>query len=172
MNDEKRPVICPYCKAIMKSEVRPSRRFGGGVFTAAFVCPGCYARAPLAWSTHKENAEGQAWCNALRIGLGKYSNRVLTLDEVLIIAIDDYNTEQETVMYLEDRESYEGYAIVTDMEADSNSNILLEFSGIGGGVKPNEKDYGSLWRCWLRKPTKEEREAVAWLPEKKEEESQ
>lgn len=26
------------------------------------------------------------------------------------------------------------------------------------------------WRCWLRKPTEDEREAVKWLPEKKQEE--
>jgi hypothetical protein len=91
-------------------------------------------------------------------------NRVLTLDEVLEIACDDYNTEQETVMYLEYREDYEGYAIVTDLETDG-SKILLEFSGIGGGGKQNEKDYGSLWRCWRRKPTKNERENTPWEDE-------
>ena len=86
---------------------------------------------------------------------------MLTLDEVLKIACDDYNTEQETVIYLEYREDYEGYVIVTDLETDG-SKILLEFSGIGGGVKQNEKEYGSLWRCWLRKPTPEEMANTPW----------
>ena len=90
---------------------------------------------------------------------------MLTLDEVLITACDDYNTEQETVMYLEYREDYEGYAIVTDLEMDG-SKILFEFSGIGGGGKQNEKDYGSLWRCWRRKPTKNERENTPWEADK------
>lgn len=85
-------------------------------------------------------------------------NRVLTLDEVFVIACNDYNTEQETAMYLECREDNEGYAIVTDVETDG-SKILLEFSGVGGGCKLNEKDYGSLWRCWLQKPTKAELDA-------------
>lgn len=55
----------------------------------------------------------------------------------------------------------EGYAIVTDLETDG-SKILLEFSGIGGGGKQNEKGYGSLWRC---KPTKNERENTPWEDE-------
>lgn len=40
-----------------------------------------------------------------------------------------------------------------------------KFSGIGGGGKQNEKDYGSLWRCWRRKPTKNERENTPWEDE-------
>jgi len=84
--------------------------------------------------------------------------------EPWFVAADVYNTEQETVMYLEYREDYEGYAIVTDLETDG-SKILLEFSGIGGGGKQNEKDYGSLWRCWRRKPTKNERENTSWEDE-------
>ncbi len=156
---------CPYCGAEMTLENNEDVLFGlfGEEKMYWYQCntPSCGIHSPV-------NHTKVGAYRAAAMARWQKPNRVLTLEEVLVTAYDEYNTEQETVMYLEDREEYEGYAIVTDLEADG-SKILFEFSGIGGGVKHNEKDYGSIWRCWLRKPTKEESKAVAWLPEKKEE---
>lgn len=160
MSNEKFPVFCPYCgaKMLLKNEIFNLQATDGNRARYWYRCrnEGCECDSPT-----RETAE-EAYKAAMR--RWQEPNRVLTLDEVLEIACDDYNTEQETVMYLEYREDYEGYAIVTDLETDG-SKILLEFSGIGGGVKQNEKDYGSLWRCWRRKPTKNERENTPWEDE-------
>ena len=158
---------CPYCGGEMRIE-KPifADKFDASLVNAKAgwctqaACNKCWSVAPFVSGMETEQDAYEAVCE---MAMQQYEepNRVLTLDEVLKIACDDYNTEQETVMYLEYREDYEGYAIVTDLETDG-SKILLEFSGIVGCVKPNEKDYGSLWRCWRRKPTKNERKNTPW----------
>lgn len=151
MNNEKKPAPrCPYCDAEMRLEDNEGEE---RMYWYQCNTPLCGIHSP---ANHTK-------AGAYRAAMARWQgqNRVLTLDEVLVVACDDYKTEQETVMYLEYRENYEGYAIVTDLEMDG-SKILFEFSGIGGGFKQNEKDYGSLWRCWKRKPTKNERENTPW----------
>lgn len=158
---------CPYCGAEMriekplcvsKYEEIPLDAKAGWCTQA--TCDECGAASPFISGMETEK-DAYEVTREKAMRRWQEPNRVLTLDEVLEIACEDYNTEQETVMYLEYGEDYEGYAIVTDLETDG-SKILLEFSGIGGGVKQNEKDYGSLWRCWRRKPTKNERENTPW----------
>lgn len=144
---------CPYCGAEMRLEDNEDEE---RMYWYQCNTPSCGIKSPA------YHTKVGAYIAAMSRGQGQ--NRVLTLDEVFIIACDDYNTEQKTVMYLEYREKYEGYAIVTDLETDG-SKILFKFSGIGGMSKQNEKDYGSLWRCWRRKPTKNERENTPWEDE-------
>lgn len=148
---------CPWCGYMM----RPKKFTPNGAgYEAYYRCTNCGVDSPHVYAESTEEAESKAY-KAATNHFYNPGNRKLTLEEVLEIACDDYNTEQETMIYLECREGYEGYAIVTDLETDG-SKILLEFSGIGGGVKQNEKDYGSLWRCWRRKPTDEERKNTPW----------
>lgn len=152
-NEKKQAPRCPYCASKM--------RYKQGLVCRTLHWYECTNKECESESPARNTAE-EAYEKAMR----RYEepNRVLTLEEVLEIACNDYNTEQETVIYLEYGEDYEGYAIVTDLETDG-SKILLEFSGIGGGIKQNDKDYGSLWRCWRRKPTKNERENTPWEDE-------
>lgn len=158
---------CPYCGGEMRIE-KPifADKFDASLVNAKAgwctqaTCNECGAASPFISGMETEK-DAYEVAREKTMRRWQEPNRVLTLDEVLEIACEDYNTEQETVMYLEYGEDYEGYAIVTDLETDG-SKILLEFSGIGGGVKQNEKDYGSLWRCWRRKPTKNERENTPW----------
>lgn len=158
-NEKKQAPRCPYCGAEMTLENNEDVLFGifldeEKMYWYQCNAPSCGIHSP---ANHTKVGANRAAAMAL----WQKPNRLLTLEEVLITAYDDCTTEQENVMYLECREEYEGYAIVTDLEMDG-SKILFEFSGIGGGVKQNEKDYGSLWRCWLRKPTKNERENTPW----------
>lgn len=161
MSERKNLPRCPWCGAEMTLENNEDVLFGlfGAEKMYWYQCntPSCGIHSP---ANHTKVGANRAAAMAL----WQKPNRLLTLEEVLITAYDDCTTEQENVMYLECREEYEGYAIVTDLEMDG-SKILLEFSGIGGGVKQNEKDYGSLWRCWRRKPTKNERENTPWEDE-------
>lgn len=160
-NEKKQAPRCPYCDAEMRLEDNEDVLFGLFADEERMYWYQCNTPLCGIHSPAKHTKVG-AYIAAMSRWQGQ--NRVLTLDEVLITACDDYNTEQETVMYLEYREGYEGYAIVTDLEMDG-SKILFEFSGIGGGGKQNEKDYGSIWRCWRRKPTKNERENTPWEDE-------
>lgn len=158
MSEKKLMPQCPYCGAEMSLEDNEDVLFGlfGEEKMYWYQCntPSCGIHSP---ANHTKAGAYKAAALARR----QKPNRVLTLDEVFVIACNDYNTEQETAMYLECREDNEGYAIVTDLETDG-SKILLEFSGIGGECKLNEKDYGRLWRCWRRKPTEKDRENTPW----------
>lgn len=158
MSERKNLPRCPYCGGEMTLENNEDVLFGlfGDEKMYWYQCntPSCGIHSP---ANHTKVGANRA----ADMALWQKPNRLLTLEEVLITAYDDCTTEQENVMYLECREEYEGYAIVTDLEMDG-SKILFEFSGIGGGSKQNEKDYGSLWRCWLRKPTDEERKNTPW----------
>lgn len=92
-------------------------------------------------------------------------NRVLTLEEVLEIASSDYNTpEKESVLWLEGRGEEGGYATIPNIFAE-DGKIVVEFSGIGFDVALITEGYGKHWRCWRRKPTKNERENTPWEDE-------
>ena len=130
-NEKKQAPRCPYCGGEMNLEDNENVLFGlfadeEKMYWYQCNTPSCGIHSPA------RHTEADAYKAAIARWQGQ--NRVMTLDEVLIIAYDDYNTEQETVMYLEYREAYEGYAIVTDLEMDG-SKILFEFSGIGGEGK-------------------------------------
>lgn len=165
MNKENNPAPrCPYCGAEMNLEDNEDVLFGlfadeEKMYWYQCNTPSCGIHSP---ATHTKVGAYRA----AALARWQKPNRVLTLEEVLVTAYDDCNTEQETVMYLECREEYEGYAIVTDLETDG-SKILFEFSGIGGGCKLNEKYYGRLWRCWVRKPTPEEMANTPWEEKQK-----
>lgn len=159
MNKENKPAPrCPYCDAEMRLEDNEDVLFG--LFADEERMYWYQCNTPLC-GIHSPAKHTKVGAYIAAMSRWQGPNRVLTLDEVLVTAYDDCNTEQETVMYLEYREDYEGYAIVTDLEMDG-SKILFEFSGIGGGGKQNEKDYGSIWRCWRRKPTPEEMANTPW----------
>jgi len=41
---------------------------------------------------------------------------------------------------------------------------MARFIGAGCPIGGWDDEYAKLWRCWLRRPTDEEREAVPWEP--------
>lgn len=91
-------------------------------------------------------------------------NRVLTLEEVLEIA-NENNVRYNHVCWLERNSNYPIWPGCIDTLEDG----YLTFNEVAGEEfdRYTAKEYGIEWRCWLRMPTEEEREAVEWLPEKK-----
>lgn len=150
MSDEKRPVICPWCGALMqpKKELYGVESYGFNENDATYwyECNNwkCGTHSPL-----RETAE-EAYKAAVALREGK--NRVLTLEEL---------------------QAYTGYAWYEGDHKWYHSSFDYPV-WIEDGKYNYEGDLYDIpdevtGRFWLRKPTKEESEAVEWLPEKKEE---
>lgn len=93
-------------------------------------------------------------------------NRVLTLEEVLKIA-NENNNRRNHVCWLERNSNYP----ICPGCIDTLEDGYLTFYEVASEEfdRYTAKEYGIEWRCWLRMTTKEECEAVEWLPEKNEE---
>lgn len=174
MLDNKQAPRCPYCGAEMRIE-KPifaneydASLVGAkaGWFTQA-TCTKCWSVAPFVYGTETEK-DAYEVVREKAMRRWQEPNRVLTLEEVLEIASSDYNTpEQETVLWLERRVDEGGYATIPNIFAE-DGKIVAEFSGIGFEVALITEGYGKLWRCWRRKPTKNERENTPWEESKNE----
>ncbi len=94
-NEKKQAPRCPYCDAEMRLEDNEDVLFGLFADEERMYWYQCNTPLCGIHSPAKHTKVG-AYIAAMSRWQGQ--NRVLTLDEVLITACDDYNTEQETVM--------------------------------------------------------------------------
>lgn len=162
-NEKKQAPRCPYCGAEMRLENNEDVLFGlfadeEKMYWYQCNTPSCGIHSPA------NHTKAGAYKAAMK--RRQEPNRVLTLEEVLEIACDDYNTpEQETVLWLERRGEEGGYATIPNIFAEDGKNVL-EFSGIGFDVALITEGYGKHWRCWRTKPTLEERSKMSWEDEK------
>lgn len=137
-NEKKQAPRCPYCDAEMRLEDNEDVLFG--LFADEERMYWYQCNTPLC-GIHSPAKHTKVGAYIAAMSRWQGPNRVLTLDEVLVTAYDDCNTEQETVMYLEYREDYEGYAIVTDLETDGSkycSNFLVLAVGLNKTRKTME----------------------------------
>lgn len=170
MNKGMSPVICPYCRAIMQSEVRPSKRHEG-LFAGQFLCENCGAQSPIAWDCDKENTEARAWYLATEIAPRKYGrekNRVITWDELTL-----FNSIGKAIPCEIRGELHEiawmANVLVPAEEVIKDEEMLRlcrarrkpDVMGIKHNP-PNQKNYGITWRGWLYPPTVEEMESEPW----------
>ena len=163
-NEKKQAPRCPYCGAemfILCSEIlgwsEEDDDNEPNLYWYRCLNDDCGCTSPA------KRTEEEAYNEAVKCY--EEPNRVLTLEEVLKIACDDYNTpEQEIVLWLERRGEEGGYATIPNIFAEDGKNVL-EFSGIGFDVALITECYGKYGRCWRRKPTKNERENTPWEDE-------
>lgn len=104
-----------------------------------FRCPKCRAVAP------DKDTEAEAYTAAMQ--RWQEPNRVLTLKEL--------NAHNGFVWC-----EYRGYA--NDSDPGYVENGTLSVDGDSLSWQESQSGYGEYWRCWRRKPTHEEREAVPW----------
>lgn len=84
-------------------------------------------------------------------GSACYENRVLTLEEVV----------RGEAMWYEER--MRQVARVVILGYDQNEPGFTKLIGyLGYGFYRRDDAYNGFWRCWLRKPTKEEMEETPW----------
>lgn len=151
MTDNKPAPRCPYCGGEMKKRVLSDYK------TLCFwLCPKCSATSPSADTAEDAYAAAmQRW---------QEPNRVLAIGEVQGLAYGEY--EQQHVLSVEYRAIIKGAENVFSPcvivhESLSMVGILELYDG--ASMKLMKKSmYGKRWRCWLRKPTQEEMEAVPW----------
>lgn len=84
-------------------------------------------------------------------------NRVLTLDEVTA----DAEKEDWSFIWIE-RKYDEKYALQYCAWYATSAWVILVLPACEKKIYELKSDYGKTWRCWMRKPSFEEMEAVAW----------
>lgn len=134
---EKPAPHCPYCGTPMVGE----ERIEGADW---YECYKCGATAPT------EGTEQAAYTAAMQ----RYAepNRVLTLDEI----------KELRAVWVEDISHGIAPAIVFPTDSKNYSCVVADYDASDDNVWFDNAEYGKHWRCWLRKPTQEERETVPW----------
>ena len=123
----------------------------------------CYACTKCGW----DSPIGVDSESALRMALHRFEpeNRVLTFDEVATYA----DLPEMTLMWVEVKFAKES-DIFQEIPIGFNGE-LVQFLYPNGARLYTDKhnyppeDYGSRWRCWLRKPTAEETKKTPWKEE-------
>lgn len=141
---------CPYCGAEMTLEDNEDVLFGlfadeEKMYWYQCNAPSCGIHSP---ANHTK-------AGAYKAAMKRYEepNRVLTLEEVK----DAYfNTEKPICCELMWRVKKKIAWIADAAVPWGNVAHIVE------KLEPKWKEYGKTWRCWLRKPTDEEREAIPW----------
>lgn len=138
---EKPAPRCPYCGSEMKKRVLSDYK------TLCFwLCPKCSATSPSADTAESAyTAAMQRW---------QEPNRVLTLSE-----LKEYNGFVWCEYWKDASYNCPGYAENSALRVDGELLSCWEESQSG---------YDKYWRCWLRKPTKEEMEGTPWEGGKRE----
>lgn len=161
-------VICPYCPADKEHPdgvemlYRERRTPGVGYgYAGRYECPVCGSRAPEIRNVGIDAADLKAFAYAAAMRRYQPENRVLTLEEAQAHVDDPVWCEFKNEIAKNDW--YVGYGLVmlalhlydfwTFAEESPTPEQSREIA---------EDDYGKTWRCWLRRPTDEERSKEAW----------
>ena len=146
-------------------------------------CPGCgremvpiedfhkyfYACLDCGWKSPYGQNEKEGLDLALKRAEPK--NRVLTLEEARNAEVDTFGTAMHWLELKihpykcegeEIRHAVLAVSIFFENESeDGEADVMYSCTG-----EPSawlfQKEYGKRWRCWLRKPTKEEMEGTPW----------
>lgn len=143
---------CPYCGGAM--EIDTFENYLGWCGQA--VCKACKSRAALKrYYNLQEEAQQAAYAAAMQ----RYveTNHPLTLEEV----------KEQRAVWLEEN-LCEPVPVIFYVDAFPHQSVFVGVFGVGedeyfdNNVWYDNEDYGVEWRCWLRKPTVEERAAAPW----------
>lgn len=154
-NDKPAPT-CRYCSSVIRMSLiidEYGLLMDAPRFNAFFQCPICGSRSPFATGDDYSQVHDKAYELAVKTDavLSRSENRVLTLEELKelpeIVWIEQHSGEIEPQI---------PYAIENNMYCRGMS---IEFTD---GYSEMFNRYQHTWRCWLHKPTDEERAAVTW----------
>lgn len=134
---------CPYCGHKMAHQYVFGDRF--------FYCPKCHAASP------DKDTKAEAYAAAMQ--RWQEPNRVLTLEEIIDKVSDAVGGVPVWVEHINDTEQQlawklSGWKVVRDAD-----RCVLIFDT---EHSVDTKNINKTWRCWLRKPTQEERAAAPW----------
>ena len=156
---EKKPMPkCPYCGW----EMQHLFDYPMNYCDVRFYCKHCNAMSPSArgCQTSAKSVE-EALEEAYEKAMKRYEepNRVLTLEEVMA----DADAENWALEWIE-KKNHIYQCCPLDVTAESIIFVAVDM-GIKDGIYMKKSEYGVTWRCWRRKPTKNERENTPWEDE-------
>ncbi len=131
-----------------------------------FSCASCGSKSPSvsedAALETMEQIEDEAYLMATE--RFELENRVLTLEEVQSLAYVDYAQQHilsmECKSIIKQAENMFTPCVVAHEDLN-NVGVLEIYDGANMRLK-QKSTYGEHWRCWLRKPMKEEMEQTPW----------
>lgn len=143
MIDNKPDPRCPYCGGEMEKQ-----DYGRVCF---WRCPKCRATPPSA------NTAEDAYAAAMQ--RWREPNRVLTLEEIVDKVFDAISGVPVWVEHINDTGQKLAWKLSGWQVVRGAERCVLIFET---GYSVDTRNINKTWRCWLRKPTQEEREAVPW----------
>ena len=144
---------CPYCGKGM--EIDTFENYLGWCGQA--VCKACKSRGVLK-RYHAEQAEAEQAAYAAAMQRWQEPNRVLTLGEIISKVSDAVGGVPVWVEQQELGWAWAGWQVLRGTE-----RCVLMFGPTVGIA--DTQNINRTWRCWLRKPTRAETEAVPWEKE-------
>lgn len=156
-----------FCGNVSKTET------GKTVNSGWFSCVRCKSKSPYiaedaALETMKEIQDEALLMAIIRT---EEKNRVLTLEEARNAEVDTFGTtmhwfELKISPYICQGEEIKHVVLAVsmffeDQSEDGEPDVMYACTGEPDAWQ-YQKDYGKRWRCWLRKPTKEEMEGRPW----------
>lgn len=135
----RQPVVCPYCGHKMVHQYVYGDHF--------FRCPKCRAVAP------DKDTEAEAYAAAMQ--RWREPNDYLVRAEVLDRCKQGAETRPLWVEFRRNEQLSRWMVVDTPPTVFGTDTVKNYFANMC-------EQYGILWRCWLRKPTQEEREAMPW----------
>ena len=142
---------CPYCGDKMILHISP-HKYHSTLTSAWYQCVTCDSASPcieLPLSCATSKIEETTLAVALRHA--EPENRVLTLEEVV---------RGEAMWYEERMRQVARVVILGYAQNEPGFTKLIGY--LGYGFYRRNDAYNDFWRCWLRKPTKEEMEGTPW----------
>lgn len=159
MTDNKPAPRCPYCG----EKMRESR----SISHCWYMCPYCLSAGPrkiidVTGYPNEELAVSDATQKAREAAMKRWQepNRVLTLeevadacelDDVMVLLWVEFNCNGVCTL---------AYQYCTIQATTASVYLLKPYDEVENDF--SKADYCKKWRCWLRKPTAEEMEAVPW----------
>ena len=143
-----------------------------GLLSAQYKCMTCESTSPrIEFSGGTSNDEIIERLQAVSSRRAELKNCVLTLEDARNAEVDTFGTAMHWLELKIRPYRYEGEEIkcavlsvsifFEDESEDGVQDVMYSCAG-----EPEawlrQRDYGRSWRCWLRKPTKEEMEGTTW----------
>ena len=141
---------CPYCGDRMEIHIR-SYATEQELFSAWYQCVTCESTSPrVEFIGNTSNDKIKERLQAVSLRRVEPKNRVLTLEEA---------TGSDEPVWLEAMSR----VFIADVCVSPDARrAQIQTIGEASCAYLPICDYGVLWRCWLRKPTKEEMEGMPW----------
>jgi hypothetical protein len=143
-----------------------------GLLSAQYKCMTCESTSPrIEFPGDTANDEIIERLQAAAMRRAEPKNRVLTLEEARNAEVDTFGTAMHWLELKIRPYRCEGEEIkcavlsvsifFEDESEDGVQDVMYSCTGEPDAWL-HQRDYGRSWRCWLRKPTKEEMEETPW----------